>query len=188
MSWHKVQKEIMGLTDSEISDMLNEMRLEVAIAKELENTPQIIKKTDLFKQVDRIYGEPGAHYQETQTEDDGGQFGGGGGGMPSLGGGGFGDDLGDLGEPGAEPEGDIGGEEGSADLQSMGGDESGGGQPLNERSQRFLTLLNEYSALINKDDSDKKNIDIYDKGFLINESLDSAIKSLGNGEIKLRTV
>lgn len=178
MSWHRVQKEIMGLTDAEISDMLNEIRLEVAIAIELQRTPEIIKKTNLFKQVDRIYGEPGAEYskQPMMQDQQGGMMGGGGGGpIGGLGGGpDFGDELGDLGEPGAEEEGEIGGEEGGQDLQSMGN-----GQALMEK-------INDYISFINKDD-DRKNSrpTILDKNLLINEEITATLTDISGIKNKI---
>jgi len=147
MSWHQVQKEIMGRTDAEIANMLNEIRIENAIANELQNTQQIIKRTGLFDKADRIYGEPGAKYAEGENggdERDGG-FGGMGGGspMPSIGGGDFeesdfgGDDLGDLGAPGGEMEGEIGGETGNEDMTN-------GNEPLQENKidEYIKTILN----------------------------------------------
>ena len=125
MSWHQVQKEIMGRTDAEIATTLDEIRLEKAIAAELMLTSQIIKKTNIFDKVDRIYGEPGAQYDFSALQPDGGGgLGGGGGAAPPLGGGGFGDDLGDLGSPGGEDISDLGGEEGMSDLGDVAGGET----------------------------------------------------------------
>lgn len=193
MSWHQVQKEIMGKTDSEISDILNEIRLEMALAMEIQQTNQIIKKTGLFNKVDRIYGEPGAQYTEQQGGggDDGG-LGGGGGGAPL--GGGFGDDLGDMGEPGSEDMGDLGGEEGSADLSSMGDGIDGGGTKMEnihkvgnrniitESAINNMRYFNEYISRIDesKKKENNKQISIIDKSFLINENIDSTVKGLEN--------
>lgn len=183
MSWHRVQKEIMGLTDSEISVMLNEIRLENAISFELQRTPEIIKKTNLFKQVDRIYGEPGAEYSEQPVGGDqqGGLMGGGGGApMGGFGGGpSFGDELGDLGEPGSDDSGDIGGEEGDQSLSDMSG-----GQPLMEN--RLLSAMNDYISYINRnnEDNDVSNEDIVEKNIMLNENMHSLIKNLSDIKIK----
>lgn len=183
MSWHRVQKEIMGLTDSEISVMLNEIRLETAISVELQRTPEIIKKTNLFKQVDRIYGEPGAEYSEQPVGGDqqGGLMGGGGGApMGGFGGGpSFGDELGDLGEPGSDDSGDIGGEEGDQSLSDMSG-----GQPLMEN--RLLSAMNDYISYINRnnEDNDVSNEDIVEKNIMLNENMQSLIKNLSDIKIK----
>lgn len=183
MSWHRVQKEIMGLTDSEISVMLNEIRLETAISVELQRTPEIIKKTNLFKQVDRIYGEPGAEYSEQPVGGDqqGGLMGGGGGApMGGLGGGpSFGDELGDLDEPGSDDSGDIGGEEGGQSLSDMSS-----GQPLMEN--RLLSAMNDYISYINRnnEDNDTSNEDIVEKNMMLNENMQSLINNLSDIKIK----
>ena len=191
MSWHKVQKDIMGLTDSEISNLLNEIRLEAALALEIQNTPQIIKKTGLFDKVDRIYGEPGAQYSEQPQGGDEGGFGGGGG--PAGGGGGldfgggFGDTLGDFGgEMGGGT--DLSGSEGSEGLAEMGG---GGGTgeetpaPLTESidelkknaaKKMFLEAYNYRNSRLNE--TARGNVNLIDSAFLINEELNSAIKGL----------
>ena len=183
MSWHRVQKEIMGLTDSEISVMLNEIRLETAISVELQRTPEIIKKTNLFKQVDRIYGEPGAEYSEQPVGGDqqGGLMSGGGGApMGGFGGGpSFGDELGDLDEPGSDDSGDIGGEEGGQSLSDMSG-----GQPLMEN--RLLSAMNDYISYINRnnEDNDTSNEDIVEKNMMLNENMQSLINNLSDIKIK----
>lgn len=183
MSWHRVQKEIMGLTDSEISVMLNEIRLENAISVELQRTPEIIKKTNLFKQVDRIYGEPGAEYSEQPVggEQQGGLMGGGGGApMGGFGGGpSFGDELGDIDEPGSDDSGYIGGEEGGQSLSNMSG-----GQPLMEN--RLLSALNDYISYINRnnEDNDVSNEDIVEKNMMLNENMQSLINNLSDIKIK----
>lgn len=172
MSWHQVQRDIMGKSDAEIADTLDEIRLENAVAVEIQRTSEIIKRTHIFDRVDRIYGELGAEYSATPPGQEGGLGGpGGGGGMPPMGGG-FGDDLGDLGEPGADDMGSIGGDEGSAPL----GDESAPAAPLAEALMPF------FSKYINKlkGASEIKNerVAILDKSFIINEELNNAIKGL----------
>ena len=181
MSWHKVQKEIMGLTDAEISDMLNEIRLEAAIAVELQLTSQIIKKTNVFRKVDNLYGEPGAKYDYSQLQgDDGGLGGGMGGGAPMMGGG-FGDDLGDLGAPGAEEGGPVSGEEGEADL---GGEDMGNlmegvmaKRALMTENKKLMGYIAEYKKFIERKEEDKtaKNVEITDKAFILNENINSIL-------------
>lgn len=96
-SWTKVQREIFNLNDDEIAQLLNEIRIEKAIGAELEQTQMIIKRTGVFDDVDKLYGDPNAQYGQPEGEDGlggGSDFGGGGG----FGGGGdfdFGDDMGD---------------------------------------------------------------------------------------------
>lgn len=195
MSWHQVQKEIMGKTDPEIADLLDEIRLEAAISIELQRTPEIIRRTHMFDRVDRIYGEPGAKYSPGipgQDEMGGGL--GGGGGAPM--GGGFGDELGDLGEPGSDDFGDIGGDEGSENLENMGGGDEGGAAPLQEQvvrrakkafneavSKRIISLseqdfYKEYLKKFNVNESENRRVDITDKALLISETIDRTMKEL----------
>ena len=173
MSWHQVQRDIMGKSDSEIAETLDEMRLEAAVAIELQRTPEIIKRTHIFDNVDNIYGELGAEYspQIPGQEDMGGL--GGGGGAPAMGGG-FGDDLGDLGEPGADDMGTIGGEEASTPL---GGEE--GSAPLAEAKSGYEHIDN-YIRRLRKSPEEISNerVALLDKNFLINEELNMAIKDL----------
>lgn len=173
MSWYKVQKDIMGLTDAEIADMLNQIRLESAMANELQLTSQIIKKTGLFNRTDRIYGEPGAEYNYDQEGNNGSNGIGSHGGGLSPSGGGFGDDLGDLGEPGADNEGEIGGETGSEDLSNMSSDE---GQPLQETRTPFDTYMAYLTKNVAKNEVYRPQI--ISKSVLINEELMSKLSEL----------
>lgn len=144
MSQTRALKEIMKWSEKDIKDNLEEIRLEKGIAAELEKTSQIIKRTGLFDTVDRMYGEPGAEYQD-DVQQQGDQMGsgglGGGGGAP-MGGGDFGSGLDDLGAPDSDENGDIAGAEGSeptADMESgtdtVGGDDTGG-NPMESRRGR----------------------------------------------------
>lgn len=194
MSWHQVQREIMGRTDPEIADTLNEIRLEAALAIEIQRTAEIIKQTHLFDKVDRIFGEPGAKYSANPPGQDGGMGGlGGGGGAPApIMGDDFGSDLDGLGEPGEDAEGDIGGDEGGADL---GGMDEGGPSPLNEGTVfKPVTKLSEsirnavskgqfYNAyvknMLKEEDDTPEPIPILDKNLRINEEIESILKSIG---------
>lgn len=183
MSWHQVQKEIMGKSDKEIAKILNEIRIEAALANEIQMTSQIIKRTGLFDKADRIYGEPGAEYQQNEGNGEEGGFGGGlggGGGMPSIGGGDFGEDLGDLGEPGGEMEGSIGGEEDSEPMD-MGGEN----ETLQEQIDNLVNdfskknLFKTYLMEINREKvEENKRPEIINKSILINENLTNTIKRL----------
>ena len=147
MSMHKALKEIMKMSDAEIKEMFLEIRFEKAMAAELAATANIIKKTGMFDNVDRIYGDyeamngGGQAQQQGEGEEDG-LGGGGGGGL----GGGMGGDLGgdmdmDLGEPGAEGGGDLGGEAGETDMG--GAPAADGGEPLMENRKRKRPVLAE---------------------------------------------
>lgn len=111
-SMTRAWKEILGWSDKEIKDNLEEIRLEKAMSIEIENTAQIIKRTHIFDPVDNIYGEPGAEYQPQQQGggDDGGMMGGGGGG-------GLGGAL-DFGGS------DMGGAEGEMDMSDAAAEET----------------------------------------------------------------
>lgn len=205
MSQTRALKQIMKWSDKEIKENLEEIRLEKGIAAELEKTTQIIKRTGIFDIVDRIYGEPGAEYQEDMQQ--GGPDGGMGGGMPGGGGGSFGSDLDNLGAPGGDENGDIMGAEGSEPTGDMGGNEGGntapppGPPPSNEAINRKKKLIAEntikesnikldnlFEQYINKIDNrierTKKpesiieRTDIYDKSLLINEEFSKMIDSL----------
>lgn len=150
MSIHKALRDIMKMSDSEIKDMLAEIRLEKAMAAELAATANIIKKTGIFDSVDRIYGDyeamnnPQAQQAPMGDED-------------SMGGGGassFGGDLGgdvdmDLGEPGADETGDLGGDMGETDMSNAPSVDAGGGG-LMEIAEKQSKLLNERKINNNK--------------------------------------
>jgi hypothetical protein len=207
MSQTRALKQIMKWSDKEIKENLEEIRLEKGLAAELEKTTQIIKRTGIFDIVDRMYGEPGAEYQEEDQM--GGPDGGMGGGMPGGGGGGFGGGLDELGAPGGETEGDISGNEGAEPTTDMaGGAPPEGGTPppppANEskKSKKVLTeskareilkerkniLDNMFDAYLSKIDnriersSKQESIiertDVYDKSLLINEEFSKMIDSL----------
>ena len=198
----RAQKEILGWSDKQISDNLEELRLEKALAAELENTASIIKRTGLFDKVDNLYGEPGAEYGNNAggqgQEDAMGGGGAPGGGMP--GGLDMGDDMGDDmgGEmPGAE--GDMSMDDAAA--SEGGGEDSGETETLNEvffnrlmqktindkeeLKQNLMEKTKHYqNLLINKINESKiqeqkeLNVPLYTKNFLINEELNSIAKGL----------
>jgi hypothetical protein len=157
MSMHKALREIMKMSDSEIKDMLNEIRIEKAMAAELETTANIIKKTGIFDTVDRIYGDYEAmnNPQQPQNNNEEGGFGemGGGGIAP----GGFGDEMDmDLGEPGSSDEGDLSGETGETDMGNA--PDADAGNPLMENSyprrHKLKSFLNEYLDNLSKNNEE----------------------------------
>lgn len=202
MSMTRALKDIMKWSEKEIKENFEELRLEKAIAAELEKTTQIIKKTGIFDKVDRIYGEPGAEYVDEQQGqggmgDDGGMGMGGGGGMPPMGDASGGDmGLDGLGAPGAEEGGDISGSEGSIPTADMGsggdvGMDTQAEQPMESRKNN-KPLINEendlfdkYLSKISKKGNPKKEVmveraKIYDAdSLLINEEFDKMINALG---------
>ena len=206
MSLTRALRSIMKWSDKDIQDNFEELRLEKGLAAELEKTSQIIKKTGIFDTVDRIYGEPGAEYQDDnamQGGDDNGFGGGGGGG--SLGGGlgssGL-DDVMDNGEGGDEdvlngnpettPLGDENAEQSNAsptDNQNENPNESvrSNGKLLVESVdslKNFEKVGNEYDKIIDKliKHEPKGNIfercEIYDKSMFINKEMDEIVNNL----------
>ena len=159
MSLHKGLKDIMKMSDSEIKDMLNEIRLEKAMAAELAATANIIKKTGIFDSVDRIYGDYEAmnnpQAQQAPTGEDEGMGGGSMGGAP-IGPGDMGDDIGmDIGEPGADEEGDVGGDMGTTDMSNAPSADIG--EPLMEnkkekmkRNESIKSFTSKYFGLLNE--------------------------------------
>ena len=168
MSMRKALRDIMKMSDSEIKDMLNEIRLEKAMAAELASTANIIKKTGLFDSVDRIYGDyeamnnPQSRQPQSDEEDSG--FGG----FSGGGAGGFEGDMDmDLGEPGAQNDGELGGDEGTTDMSNASNADSG--EPLmesvikqhltkkNERNKQIKSFTQHYFNMLSE--SSKENIE-----------------------------
>ena len=193
MSLTRALKEIMKWSDKEIKENLEEIRLEKGLAAELEKTTQIIKKTGVFDTVDRIYGEPGAEYQEGGQQGanggdmgGGGPMGGGGGGMPPMDDGG----LDGLGIPGGEEEGDISGAEGEMPMDET--PQEGGGNEIPMESvknkkplivENTSRLFNDYLSKMDSKNNRQTIIErpaIFDKALMINEEFDAMIKQLDN--------
>lgn len=201
LSMQRALKEILKWSDREIKENLEEIRLEKALAAELEKTAQIIKRSGVFDGIDRIYGEPGAEYQEEQ-----GGPGGGPDGMGGPGGGGFGGGLDSMGAPGMD-EGmtDIG-EEGVEPTENMsmpGGPDTQNvvpGQTVEskENNQPLLTECHVKSALTrqnnktnalfklivenmekrDRDDEVNERVDVYDKSLMISEEFNNMLDKL----------
>lgn len=199
----RAQKEILGWSDKQISDNLEELRLEKALAAELEKTAMIIKRTGLFDKVDNLYGEPGAEYSDTaggQGQEDG--MGGGGapgGGM--AGGLDLGDGMGDdMGGEMSGAEGDMSMDDAAAS-EEADTNESSESEPLNEVffNRLMKKTINEQKRvkkdLMNKTrhyqdlllkklnegkerEMEELNTPLYTKNFLVNEELNSIAKGL----------
>jgi hypothetical protein len=193
MSLHKVLREIMKMSDNEIKDMLNEIRLEMAMAAELQATAQVIKKTGIFDPVDRIYGDPDVLNkpvtgQPQQQEGGPGAMGGG-----MQGGGEVGDSLhmDSLGAPGEDTSSSIGGT--AAETPVSNAPEADAGTPLQEIIRKggninenvkksFMTRYFDMLA-----ESMKKSGEIEDdatdyvgKNMFLNEELKKSVKILEN--------
>ena len=202
MSLQRALKEIMKWSDKDIKENFEEIRLEKALAAEYEKTAQIIKRTGIFDTVDRIYGEPGAEYQEEQGGiQEGGPDGG------PMGGGGFGGGLDDFGAPGGDEGLEVGGEEGSEPVQDMGEEQSGGneapaseGMPMESRKAKKPLITEEkkkkaidiqnrhtnqiFSRLVENmeskehEDEIPTRVDVYDKSLMISEEFHNMFNKL----------
>ena len=107
MSMTRAKKEILGMSEEEIRNDLEQQRLEKAASAEMEQTSEIIKKTGIFDRVDRLYGDfdalvsgaggadAGAGGADAGGADDGGL----GGGADAGGLGGDGSESADAGSP-----------------------------------------------------------------------------------------
>ena len=207
MSLTRALKEIMKWSEKEIKENLEEIRLEKGIAAELEKTTQIIKKTGIFDTVDRIYGEPGAKYQDEQQGGDQGGMDGGPGGGPGGGGdmgggapppmdagGDMGGDLDSLGAPGGDMGGgDIAGQEGSmptADMSQPMENRYSTKPLLTENDKKIDSVFKKYLESISnhelfKDETITERTKPHDSdSLLINEDFDKMIDSLGKFVIK----
>ena len=202
MSLQRALKEIMKWSDKDIKENFEEIRLEKALAAEYEKTAQIIKRTGIFDTVDRIYGEPGAEYQEEQGGiQEGGPDGG------PMGGGGFGGGLDDFGAPGGDEGLEVGGEEGSEPVKDMGEEQSGGneapaseGMPMESRKAKKPLITEEkkkkaidiqnrhtnqiFSRLVENmeskehEDEIPTRVDVYDKSLMISEEFHNMFNKL----------
>lgn len=202
MSLHMALKKIMKMSDAEIKDMLLEIRLEKAMAAELQQTANIIKQTGIFDSVDRIYGDfnamnnPQNNQMQQQGED---QLGGMGGGMPGgAGGGGFDGgslNMDSLGGAGTEGMSDMSGNEASLDMSQAPDADNGGpinpvesrnsNKPkLNETSkqrvksftERYFERLNE--AIENEPDFISEIEDFEGKNVTINEKVNDIFNKI----------
>ncbi len=57
MSMTRAKKEILGMSEEDIRNDLEQQRLEKAAAAEMEQTANVIKKTGVFDRVDKLYGD-----------------------------------------------------------------------------------------------------------------------------------
>lgn len=196
MSLHMGLKKIMKMSDAEIKDMLNEIRLEKAIAAELQMTSAIIKKTGMFDKVDRIYGDYEAlmHPEKVQAmatnQDMMGGSNGPGGGMIGAGGGllggeslGSGSDL-DFGSEGFEN-----GNEGLTDMQNAPNADQGlpvesltqKRKPLlNERHNEIKSAIDQYFDLLTKSEELSEGVEKMNDIDTINQTIDDKVSNTLN--------
>ena len=153
-TWAK--KNIFNWSEDEITFDLEQQRLERAASKELEMTPEIIKKTGFFEKVDKLYGElPMDQGAEGAEGAEGGEAGG------------FGGEAGGFG----------GGEEFGGGMEEFGGGEAGG-----EEAGGFGESFRGDEKIIDKLllEGKKKNEEI----FMMTKGIDDLITDNKNGEDK----
>lgn len=204
MSVTRAWKTILKWSDKEISDNLEELRLEKALAVELEKTGDIIKRTGIFDKIDNVYGETGADYTDGNSQ--GNDMSGGGSlGTPSTVGGltDFGEDMNtDETETEANTAGDNMADNGNEGEMSMGetvGMEEGLGESymrkkLSEVKQRERNIQDNiskrgryYSDLLKKkiqEESERAegrntSAALFNRTFLVNEELNDLYNKLG---------
>ena len=179
VSLHWVQTNILKLSDNEIKDILGEIRLEKAMAAELQATPMIIKKTGIFDAVDNIYGDYEAmnNPQQQQPQQDQGMGGGLMGGGGALGGG-LGGDLGGLGgdmDLDGTPDAMEGrSATGSTDMGSA--PTASSGQPLQER-KAVKSVIDQYLDMLTEKQKEKDD-DSGDEAYMILEKSEKEAKNL----------
>lgn len=153
MTWAK--KNILGMSNDEIINDLEQQKIEKVAAKELEDINKL--KTHIFDNIDRIYAAPEDPDDKEPAKEEGGAGGGGGGGFG--GGGDLGGDLGGGGE-GELPE-DLG-TEGEAGIPGEPPEE--GATPETEQPPQEEEL------------PEQKNR----KGKVISEEITNMIKQIGD--------
>jgi len=138
-TWAK--KNILGMSDNDVVLDLQQQRLERALGGELGATPNVIKRTGVFDEVDKKYGIP---EEERQSMDTSGAVGG--------------DEMGGAPPP---PAGDMGGEEplsegakksNKSKILSMLGDESQDFDDLfdvNKAQQNIYEVENKLKDILN---------------------------------------
>jgi|TARA_R110000822_G_scaffold230427_2_gene362581 hypothetical protein len=146
-TWAK--KHVLGMSDEEIKLDLQQQRFEKAIAKELENTADIIKKTGVFNQIDKLYGDVEATEKEEGDE----------GGLPG-------------GEEGSPPP-PMGGMGGPPPPPMDGGDAEPAAESYNVKRDLPLILENKGINLPNLEEMSRKANREIDK---LNQEIDDLVK------------
>lgn len=181
MSWTRALKEIMKWNDNEIAQNLEEIRLEKALASELEKTSQIIKRTGQFDNIDHIYGEPNAEYQEDAEQ---GNNGDGGDGNFGGGGGSFGGDLDNIDDAAGDTDGEVSGEEGEIPLDNATSEDSLGGNAEPATNEGLLKQINSIEKKLIKEKREKvRQYNVKAKGYT-----DDYLDRLRKNTIKENTI
>jgi len=132
-TWAK--KQILGMSDEEIKLDLQQQRFEKAMAGELEKTAEVIQKTGIFSNIDKLYGTPKT--DEASTE------------------GGADDTGGDMDMGGDDTGGDMGMDMGTDDT---GGDMDMGGEPAAEPAAESFNIQRDLPFLMENKGYDLKGL------------------------------
>ena len=193
-SMTRAKKEILGMSEEEIRNDLEQQRLEKAASAEMEQTSTIIKKTGIFDRVDTLYGEFGttpnapAEGEVAGGEESGGEaFGGGGG----FGGETFGGAEVTGGELGAELEGgataEAGAEAGAAEAPVESVNKNGqilteeNKNKLNKKTKKYQSIY--IKRLIESIDNNTNIINVDEGAETINYKIEQMSKEI-DGLIK----
>lgn len=189
LSLHYCLKKFMKMSDQEIKDVLNEIRLEKAMAAELATTQQIIKKTGIFDTVDRIYGDFEALNSDTPPQPQGGEGDEMGGGPGGGFGGGLDGGLDGLGEPGMEDMSDIGGDDMDMDMSEAPEADNGGpnesryeGKPLivEKNRGRIKSFTERYLEMLSESIGKSDEAEMIDKSEGLTRNAERILDKMGN--------
>jgi len=169
-SMTRAKRDILGMSEEEIRNDLEQQRMEKAASAEMEQTSTIIKKTGIFDRVDTLYGEFGTTPTNAAGGEGGDDMGG-----DDMGGGDFGG--------GAFGGGDFGAEIESAAATEAGAEEGGeiaaAETPVESTNRKGDLLVEENkSKLINKT---KKYQSVYLKRLIESIDNDQNIINVDNG-------
>jgi hypothetical protein len=136
MSHTKAKKLVFNMSESDILEDLKQQKMEMVVKQELQDSPVVIKRTGLFKDIDDMYGEP-VEGQPLPSDQEGGDEGG----MPPE-------------SSGIPPSGAPAGPPGGAPTGPPGGDAMGGGggeiPGLSEGTLGGNLTMKQYEAHVNQ--------------------------------------
>jgi len=184
----RAKRDILGMSEEEIRNDLEQQRMEKAASAEMEQTSTIIKKTGIFDRVDTLYGEfgttptnaAGGEGDDMGGDDmGGGDFGGGGGGA-AFGGGDFGAEMegGETAEAGAEAGAEIAAAETPVESTNKKGD-----LLVEENKSKLTNKTKKYQSiylkrLIESIDNDQNIINVDNGVETINSKIDQMSKEI----------
>jgi hypothetical protein len=180
-AWSEIRakREILGMSDEEIMDDLQEQMIEAKIGDEIKASGQLIRSSGLFDKLIK-YKNAGFLNQPTTPGAEGGPEGGAGGADPMGGGGGGADPLADLG----------GGGDAGAAPDAGGGDDPLAAGPMNERMSKGKKLARGLNSILKESQLSKdlnglvngKESRLITENINMENSLNQLIDDLEKGE------